>query len=156
MTFSHVSLGVKHRALGDKRTVCRAHAQPSTRLAKTLLSVALLSAMALMSVEAAEVIDDRHAEAVDYGTALTSINAPDGYRLKVNSLSIPSFKIEGSPVTVELGSGGLTVRDNYSLVAQGRRLQFIGTGANAASLNGGQSINVKGGTLNFSQMGDIA
>lgn len=156
MTFSHVSLGVKHRALGDKRTVCRANAQPSTRLAKTLLSVALMSAMALMSVEAAEVIDDRHAEAVDYGTALTSINAPDGYWLKVNSLSIPSFSIQGTPVTVELGSGGLTVRDNYSLVAQGRKLQFVGTGANAASLNGGKSINVKGGTLNFSQMGDIA
>ena len=156
MTFSHVSLGVKHRALGDKRTVCRAHAQPSTRLTKTLLSVALMSAMALMSVEAAEVIDDRHAEAVDYGTALTSINAPDGYRLKVNSLSIPSFKIEGSPVTVELGSGGLTVRDNYSLVDEGRFLHFVGTGANRASLNGGQSINVNGGTLNFSQMGHIA
>ncbi len=59
-------------------------------------------------------------------------------------------------MTVELGSGGLTVRDNYSLVAQGRRLQFVGTGANAASLNGGQSINVNGGTLNFSQMGGIA
>ncbi len=78
MTFSHVSLGVKHRALGDKRTVCRAHAQPSTRLTKTLLSVALMSAMALMSVEAAEVIDDRHAEAVDYGTALTPSMPPTG------------------------------------------------------------------------------
>ena len=156
MTFSYVSEGVKHRALGDKRTVCRAHAQPSTRLAKTLLSVALMSAMALMSVKAAEVIDDRHAEAVDYGTPLTSINAPDGYRLKVNSLSIPSFKIEGSPVTVELGSGGLTVRDNYSFVDEGRRLEFVGTGANAASLNGQQSINVNGGTLNFNQMGEIA
>ena len=156
MTFSHVSLGVKHRALGNKRTVCRAHAQPSTRLAKTLLSVALMSAMALMSVKAAEVIDDRHTEAVDYGTPLTSVNAPDGYRLKANSLSIPSFKIEGSPVTVELGSGGLTVRDDYSFVAQGRRLEFVGTGANAVSLNGRQSINVNGGTLNFNQMGEIA